>query len=680
MKSGDYPWSHPVFRTVGYIVCGLALLLACDGAVSLFEKIRLKQYFLPFALAVAGTSVLFVIARFTRDAKRSRLRVYALIVLAVSVAARAAWVWAFDSFQASDFGSYLLCGSAPVQHKLAGLYAWLDICEELVRWERSVFYTYPIALVAGVSNNSIEYANIILITLSSLFLFLYVEKISNSRTALVALVIFGTQPELWYAVTLASHDVPAMFWLTLSLLAYESAGDRESGVARRVAWSVVLGVGVTLLYLQRQWDMPFIMAMAILGVVTFLRIMKNVDQNRKALAITLVLQLVMPLAIYAGAMEVEKKLTEGHREGVLSIFSRVATADIETDGSWYHRAKWMDYYRPAVPQDRLPELEKRKFLSEHLDSPPLTFRYWQIKNRTLGAPEGYLMFSTMGTEIYNFPTAVKRVNGIRLDMQSQAVLSWAFVLSLLVISRLLIWPWRRFPEGLAVTVLFSICLYLYIVLLGEAQSRYSIFMAVFIAFAAADFALCVTDGVRSGAQKRATRIPIRMAGLAAGGAACLLLALVVLYAGGYMSAGNNWGLRDMTGWKLDPGSAGATSTGGARMALVMIPAGRTGDASIERTYDCKECRKVSLFITDDYYPNLEFPNQQPIDEKLRINYRLFIDDAKVAEGTLLGTRFLSLDLPEGAAKAHSARISAWVEAKVAAPQVRKLGIRYMTLE
>lgn len=200
-------WLFAVTVTAVHLYCNLAELARPRYGV---------QYVVGLGVVVCLAAAVGVLARSRRGLLADHcLNRTAVLFIALLVVLKLLWCLAFDSVQHGDIGRYFNFGT------LISSESWGDL--ERLRGERSYrtyarrafFYPAPLMRLFGDSAYALELSNIALQMSTLMLLYWWMRKNRGNRESLVFTGVLAMYPDWWYSVTLASHDMCAMFLTSL---------------------------------------------------------------------------------------------------------------------------------------------------------------------------------------------------------------------------------------------------------------------------------------------------------------------------------------------------------------------------------------------------------------------------------------------------------------------------------
>jgi hypothetical protein len=567
--------------TIGALLI-LAAVLIVDNLISQLTDVNrgIKNLFVSIVwlspiLLISLIALAFILG--CKDEKR--LCRIGLIIILFSMLCRLAWIFTFDSYQVNDFGSYINCSAEAVA---TGKPSSTEFFADLF-WKRSAFYTYPVLLLFGKSLPAIKLVNVVLTTLTSFVFFRLGIALLGTRLAAIGLLFFIWQPDLWYSMTLASPDIPGMFWLAVFFWICAALQHRAIGLdVSRWTWvqlasvSILLGASIFFLDFTRSYHFAAILALggyvALESMNVFLtkprsggdrvQLMGKMGlpgvsalKRFQAVAVLAILWLALPLGTYFAlnrAFWVVWKVPPGFSRS--DMICDITTMEVLGTSTFEEVKDWSALQCPKVNSDERNAYALRKLLHDLTHDPREFFRYLQRKNRDLGLADDYVEWST-----YRQPepsdatfTQVKHVNSKHVPEQRRAIAVGHAIVLALVLWRMFLYPHLPFRRQEWIVILFSGCFYALILLLLESQPRYDIFLTFLLSLMAAQ---SLDDICRRMFRKTADADTSPAASryqLYAGGA--LLIAILVgVYWGGSLAIRDSFfTLRDQSGFTRVP--------------------------------------------------------------------------------------------------------------------------------
>jgi hypothetical protein len=688
-----FSWRNAVAALTGAALV-FSMLLVFDRLVDQFSHLQgsLKAVLLSIAyiLPPAAISLIAIVLLFRCKDDRAISRI-ALALVAVSLLCRVIWVSVFDSYQVNDFGYYLRCAVDVVR---TGSPAGSSFCEG-VYWKRSAVYTYPIVLLFGQSLLAVKLANVLLATLTSWIFFNTGRIIFGARVAAIGLAFFIWQPDLWYAMTLASHDIPGLFWLAVFYCLCTHLVLRLLSHSKRwisvVALSLCLGGAIFFLEFSRSYQYGGFVALVLYGIVhagliifaergsgsemaRFLALRFPKDASKrdrlKVALVHAVLLVVIPLGVYrlasAGFWRVWE-VQPGHGDSglicYLSLMDVLGTSNYEEINNWYDRQC------PQIPSSEKTAFAIRKVLHDVTHDPHEFLRHLQRKNRVLGHDDDYIDWSTYAQyEIWDTThDQVRRINRSHLQEQYRAAGMAAVLVLALLLWRLLLYPGLAFRLSELIPLSFSGMYYLMFLYLVESQPRYDIYLAFPFSWMAAQAVEDLRRRMAGGPVAETSGFPHARRRLYLGGTAILAVLLSAYWGTAVLIADSSLTLRDQSGFATVPSNqvlpearkypqvAPVFVRNSHKQLMLAYPAGVTLEAdsivAAQRTFTVKEKASHHLRFFISTYSVREEPFDKLLTwEDTDLEYLVAVNGRIIASGNLNAirdNRYLSLYPEDG---------------------------------
>ncbi len=572
----NFSFLHTTFSKllVATIATISALFLAHTLGVHTLSLVKLdsnnRTYALLIFMSILLLSLPYCIALLhAQDQKRSYQIV--LIGIATSAFVRGIWCVLFDSQPISDFWHYWECGetllkgvsSLPLDHKCLTLYG-----------QRALLYTYPIHLLFGKSLSALEFVNIILITLATYLWYASSKHFLGTTTAGLSLLVLFWHPDIWYAITVPTNDIPTIFILSLffyvlTQLIRNLSADRIvssllsavllGGCITGLNWIKGLGsllTGSLFLLWLGQLIYPSLLTNPLL------RSTEHVEVPSRSSLITagkyFLFLLTIPFFSASLTNNLSLKAASPIHFSAPSFVHYVSSLDVFGSNRNREMSKWRLEYVPLIPEKQQNSFSLQRALHEITSSPKETLTFLVRKSAVLSRLDGYISFARQkATEDY-----VGKVNATYGFMQ-KGVFQY---LSLVVIAFALLGLFCFHSQALSLTeafvYLFSLAGYTSLVLIAEVQPRYDMFCC---------FALSALFARGIMSFQKLSRGKLRFIGTLqnfsfqlVGGTLVLIASVLVI--GGffhYVSERQSGGLLDMRGFVLhteDPSKATLTNT------------------------------------------------------------------------------------------------------------------------
>ncbi len=437
-------------------------------------------------LFVSGTYLIFII-RAKADFHIHRL-VFAFILF--TLISRFFWVSYFDAQQVSDFLRYWEVGNLIVEHGIASQDISVDV---YIR--RALFYTVPIHYLFGNSLKALELINISLVTITMIIFYEFGRRTFNTKVAALSLLFFFWNPDIWYGVKLANHDISFLPWFAgLLLLIYwlDYYLHKDELVALPVILiSCFIGLFIFIIDIQRGFGRPVWFALLfLLFYYIYLEYRKyNVSINisrfiNPGLKSWLIKSIIYSLFIFAVPFNfyqassfvldsfIRNETGSGLSYNVANVnIAYYSSKDIYGSDRWGERRSWREAYSNLIPGKISMEYSTRKLIHEIISDKPETARHLFRKNAVLSSPIGTLYFSSRAAE----DPWVGRTNTSNISMQAALHRLLSALLFFLLFMRLTFYPLFDLKRETLFLIIYSSFFYLFILLLTEVQPRYNVF-------------------------------------------------------------------------------------------------------------------------------------------------------------------------------------------------------------
>ncbi len=672
----------PFLRMVGDSARGALLIvlavLVLDGIVEQFIIVKddFAQLLTGSALLIPTVAVLVIGCRliFRSDDEKYLTRV-ALAIVGLSLVLRLIWIFAVDSYQVNDFGEYLNNAT--------------DRTDTFFR--RASFYTYPLVLVFGKSLMAVKVTNVLLATATTWVSFLAGKIVVGARAAAIALIFFIWNADLWYSMTLASHDIPGLFWLGLffylSVLLQRRLWTRSNQWLCNSALSVLVGGCVFFVGAVRSYQDGAMLALLTCAVIHSTLIIfpgtgkesrpaalpdgfphgRTQIRNRfRTAALHTALLFAVPLAVHQVAEAEVWKAFKLEFDGIgPRLVCYLTATDVLGTSEHDEITNWYEEQCPIIKEGEQRQFAVRKLLHEVTHSPAGYLLHLERKNRVLSRTDAYLGWSTSAT-YESWDTTrdqVKRINSFNYYAQQLAItLAHAFVL-LLVLWRIFLYPGQPLRLAETVPIAFSAVYYAMFLFLLESQSRYDIFLIFMFSWMAAE---AVVDLHRRSNEK--LRPALEVAGIGGkrryfGAAAILVTGAGIYVLASSLVADSPLTLRDQSGFvkasrgdtviqlNQSPEVAPVFVKNNFKQLMLAYPAGAgipSGSIiAAQRTFSVGERSRHHLrfFLSTREVRSGPFSDKKSWEDK-DIEYLLAVNRQVIATGKLndiAGNRYFSFD-------------------------------------
>jgi hypothetical protein len=530
-------------------------LLGCLTILGQFDDIRTGLLIaLPVLVTIALGAWLVL-----RAPDERRARHVAIGILAFSLVSRVVWVSVFDAYQTDDWGRYL---RGAVDALATGHPEWSPFCRG-VFWTRIVANTLLPVWLFGPSLWAVKGINVLATTLTSWLWFETGVTVVGARVAALSLLFLAWQPDLWYAVNLASHDVMGMLWLTLALFlaARLWRACTRAGAARprrsALALSVALGLTIAVAGWSRGFDAALLVALgggALVEGARRLRVREDgLGDGLRSAGTPAGLLFALPLLVWLVANQLFWLHTRERDALSLDVACVASTIDVQGSSRWHETVGWWRDQCPRLPPEQHWRFPARKVLHEMTSDPAAYVRYLQRKNRIFALVGDYVQWAGAVAPDPGDPTAgqVRWIDALWINQQSCAATAGEVVLLLLVLGRVLLYPRVSIRPAAWPTLAFSACLYALLLALLEAQGRYDLFLILPFSWMAGELLSSTTARTRAELPPPA---PTGRARLYALGTAALAGLLVGYWSAARLLADGPLTLRDQRGFAESRGA------------------------------------------------------------------------------------------------------------------------------
>ncbi len=682
-------------------ICGATIIaliyLFIDGIASQAWELSWR----PRTILMAGAFLAPIVAEtlialhfiLRREDDRSLSRI-ALAVLLFSLVCRLVWIFTFDSYQVNDFGFYLNCGAdVAVSGKPSdSLYCGPEI--GYVYWKRSAFYTYPIALLFGKSLLAVKLVNVLLATVTAWLFFQTGKIILGARVSAIGLLFFIWHPDLWYAMTLTSHDFPGLFWLSIFFyvcaLLQRRLLNPPGSYTPLLALSVCTGGAIFFLEVARSYHYGAILALAFYAVIHVSLLLAAREGKTNEVALFLqrrygaeaatklrlrtaahhtVLLLVIPLVVYLSASSLFWRSFGVRLEPDDAGFTcYLSSMDVFGESRYEEIDNWLTQC-PLIYDSERKAFAARKVLLDVTYDPREFLQHLARKNRILSRADDYLNWAT-STEHESWDstyTQVRRTNHTHLAEQEMVIYLAHAAFLLLVSWRFLLYPAVRFRLSEAIPILFSAVYYSMFLFLLETQSRYELFLIFIFPWMAAQAVIDLHHRVTRKSAAESTPVKISRALVYFGGAAFLALTGCLFWGASHLAADSFLTLRDQSGFSESPRQDVMSVVGAApriapefitndhKRLILAYPTGIAAEPgsvmAVQHTFRIKGTGEHHLrfFLSTSEVRIEPFNLKVPWDDTA-IEYIVAVNGRRVASGKLSdfdGNRYFSFDPQSG---------------------------------
>lgn len=469
------------------------LLFLGQHAVLCFGELRGSRFANQYCTGMVLVAVIAVsIAVFARRVRRaqteSAIHRCAFAAIGVILAAKLAWVAGMDSVQPMDYEQYWRYGTTMA----AGDWDEIRNMQNVYKSAyvvRGFVYAFPVALIFGPSLQGLEFANVLVQTLTLILFYHFGCKAIGARAACLSLPFFAVYPDTWFATTMATHETPALFWMAclfwlserLRHLTGWTDGFSLSGFLHSALLAVGLGVVVALLDLQRSYG-PFVLGASVFSFVVWLLRRAKSDLSdwrsngvgRRNLAVGMSIGLLACMT--AGTLHrsvlrsLEGYIGSGDRCSTTGLLTAI---DTSRDSYLGNTISWRFLYAPAIPAEESFEFLIRKLLWEKVGVGASFWPFLARNNAILQDPFFVMQFSYCG-----FPGdfGVELWDISYLQLKRLVCAAAYFVLCFFSILRLLLIKTFPLRDGEVFVAGFAVSGILAILMLTEVLGPYDTFL------------------------------------------------------------------------------------------------------------------------------------------------------------------------------------------------------------
>lgn len=365
--------------------------------------------------------------------------------------------------QISDFGVYFRCGlsttlSIEEQQKSCAS-AYLPGLTETF-YQRSLLYTRILGSLDILSLNYLKVFNLAL-TLASFLVLLF----TFSKKSFFVLAILFFSPEVLLSLALASHDLPGLF-IYASALSLLKLSFQTSSLHKWIAISVLCGLILFQLEFSRSLGLFCIGALILFSISHY-----RTPEIRKNLIVILI-------GFFIGSLTIGKlALTpNSNRQDPLALLARLNILDY---GNFSIEPTWLKEIYPILPSNLKKEWSSKKIFTELTFDPVRTFKVAATKTKTLFSSDGVLSFvdsnAKLNADTYFVSDKSARFKNTRFWRFYSSIYRMMLVPILVYLMFIALFSKRGSAAGRFFFFL-SVILWMFLVSLGEVQSRYSIWI------------------------------------------------------------------------------------------------------------------------------------------------------------------------------------------------------------
>jgi hypothetical protein len=390
------------------------------------------------------------------------------------------WVTQVTSVQCSDYALYWNYGKALAAgdwNLLPGSQDMLGACLVTRAW----MWCQVVAKIAGPSAVALKYSNLALQLTSCAVFFWLVSRRLGVTAGLISLFCLMSHPDLWMAVSIASHDVPAFFWIICltwtvdRLIAMVPECDSYSAIwwIKCVSFSALAGIMIAALELQRNMGSFALAALAVLAGGFLLRLRDRVRVPELLLIISCA-SACLYCSKVADGLFLSGLQPELEKYPEVSTSAFLTSVESRRDARFDLMQPYRFLYFPAIDQDLRESFSVRKMSLEKV----VRFRefFWLvIRNIRTISGSGALVGFALGGEPSEFSPVVDLIPWREFWFSTAKFFEQVLIILFLMrvcVFRIPFSVFEIFP------LLFGMALYFGVILLGEVNASYDTFVVV----------------------------------------------------------------------------------------------------------------------------------------------------------------------------------------------------------
>ncbi|HBJ35795.1 MAG TPA: hypothetical protein DDZ51_13825 [Planctomycetaceae bacterium] len=468
---------------------------------------------------IAGLAIVFVfgtswgLAKWAAgQAKSIRIDLAAFGVLIAIGLLKAWWIVQNPTVQINDYDIYWRIAKAmareewqslPFNHSGALASAYVT---------RAFPYYYPVVRIFGSSNEAIAWANLLTHMATLSVSYVLARRTIGLAAAIAALPLLAGFPDFWFGLTIASHDVPAMFQLVCVFLLVDFVRSRIMQMEQRrqpnhrndwillTVIAVITGIVSGILDVQRSY-WPFL-ATAFLtaalisqahvwiskpkpGLGTRLR---NLSKSLTGVSLCVLIMFFTASVIRGKVVEKTGPL------GTVSVLAYASGVDSKTSAKWNDIAPWAHRYIPKVDENSRSEVGFRRLIYEKVIR---ASDFWTqfIRRNTELAGFNYTMYHAVDKED-KVHSEEEKISWY--EAKSFYCVCFGFGIAVLFVLRLILSARVPFLPGEVFPLLFSVTGFLLLLTVPESVAVYDIFLVFPLCWSASFlFALRPSNGKTS---------------------------------------------------------------------------------------------------------------------------------------------------------------------------------------
>lgn len=343
--------------------------------------------------------------------------------------------------------------------------------------QRIIPYTLPIVTVLPETLRSVQLVNVFLLITSIVIFTLLVKKHFNRKLAFLFLVIYASNLEIYFATTIASHDLASLFYLALILLII----DKLNATTSKTVQATLIVIGAILLALVdilRGIKIPLLISLL---VSIFLISKSRFQYPNKGIKYHIMLILILSLGIMSFFNTLKSKYGKPESVKVVNGLGTMIYSynDMYTLGDFWAGIENRYNYTPLMDMAFRQKRIVAKYTSQ-IRQFPLDYAFFIIRKSTHFFKNSFYHFF-MDKRVVQQPIGV----GLTLALSFSSLHKFLFYV-LAALGLLIMLMRRTLTNHNFILILYPL-VFLPIILQSEVNPTYSILVfpsiAVFAAYA-----------------------------------------------------------------------------------------------------------------------------------------------------------------------------------------------------
>jgi hypothetical protein len=382
---------------VSPIATGLIIYLLLQATVFFnwfFIPTEINQLLIALLAVLSPIFATAILLRWTKQKSTAQIHVLATTTILCIFLIKLLWIFCSPTINIGDYAIYWQHACTMATNNWLSL-EWKDNPLQTIYVTRAYPYFYPIAYFFGIYPGVVSFANLATQTLTLLLWYIFACRTLTPRLSAATLPLLISFPDFWFGMTIATHDIPSIFFLVLSFLLTDLLANKLSFLSKTeersnrplllisiIALIVLLGLSIGLSDVQRGY-LPLWTAWGLTLSILF-----GISENRKRstqknslsclpwLKSLSTCLLVVCCSLVSAKIISTSCIARTPEMGTQSTFAHVAGIDTALPPKWNNTSTWSWAYYPAIsPDDRL-ETTLRKFCYERLTK--AVFQWWQF--------------------------------------------------------------------------------------------------------------------------------------------------------------------------------------------------------------------------------------------------------------------------------------------------------------